>query len=249
MTLYNIVDNTREEVVPNLFLVGQRIRGFDFFVKEFFMSTAILIDGAFFKKRHRRLFGKFDAEELADKMIEYALHRLKKSDEELYRIFYYDCAPSSYEGHYPVSKKNIKFRLSDQTEFQLKFLEHLKSKRKVAIRLGELQESGWTLKKDALEDLLKGKLEVSALTDEHYRFALSQKGVDMKMGLDIAALSYKRLVSQILLIAGDSDFVPAAKLARKEGIDFVLDPMKNHIKPSLHEHVDGIIDDITLVQI
>lgn len=213
------------------------------------MSTAILIDGGFFKKRYALLYGKVSAQVLADKMIEYALSRLKNGDKDLYRIFYYDCAPSSFEGHYPVSKKNVKFALSDQTKFQLEFFEHLKSKRKVAIRLGELQEFGWTLKSVPLKKLLKGQIDISALTDDDYKLSLTQKGVDMKMGLDIASLSYKRLVNQILLIAGDSDFVPAAKLARREGIDFVLDPMKNHIKPSLNEHVDGIIDDATLSQI
>lgn len=213
------------------------------------MSTAILIDGGFFKKRYALLNGKVSAQDLADKMIEYALSRLKNGDKDLYRIFYYDCAPSSFEGHYPVSKKNVKFALSDQTKFQLEFFEYLKSKRKVAIRLGELQEFGWTLKSVPLKKLLKGQIDISALTDDDYKLSLTQKGVDMKMGLDIASLSYKRLVSQILLIAGDSDFVPAAKLARREGIDFVLDPMKNHIKPSLNEHVDGIIDDVTLSQI
>lgn len=213
------------------------------------MSTAILIDGGFFKKRYALLYGKVSAQVLADKMIEYALSRLKNGDKDLYRIFYYDCAPSSFEGHYPVSKKNVKFALSDQTKFQLEFFEHLKSKRKVAIRLGELQEFGWTLKSTPLKKLLKRQIDISALTDDDYKLSLTQKGVDMKMGLDIASLSYKRLVNQILLIAGDSDFVPAAKLARREGIDFVLDPMKNHIKPSLNEHVDGIIDDATLSQI
>jgi len=29
-------------------------------------------------------------------------------------------------------------------------------------------------------------------------------------------------VSKIILIAGDSDFVPASKLARREGIEFIL---------------------------
>ena len=42
-------------------------------------------------------------------------------------------------------------------------------------------------------------------------------------GLDIASIAHKRLANQIILIAGDSDFVPAAKQARREGIDFVLD--------------------------
>ena len=62
----------------------------------------------------------------------------------------------------------------------------------------------------------------------------------MKIGLDIASLSYKRLVEQIILISGDSDFVPAAKLSRREGNDFILDPMWNHINPDLHEHIDGL---------
>lgn len=69
---------------------------------------------------------------------------------------------------------------------------------------------------------------------------LKQKGVDMRIGLDIASLANKKLVDQIVLIAGDSDFVPAAKHARREGIDFILDPMWLTIKPSLQEHIDGI---------
>ena len=62
----------------------------------------------------------------------------------------------------------------------------------------------------------------------------------MRLGLDVASLAYKRQVNQIVLIAGDADFVPAAKLARREGIDFVLDPMWNHIRPALFEHIDGL---------
>jgi uncharacterized LabA/DUF88 family protein len=62
----------------------------------------------------------------------------------------------------------------------------------------------------------------------------------MRLGLDIASLTYKRLVNQIVLISGDADFVPAAKLARREGIDFILDPMWASIRAELHEHIDGL---------
>ena len=62
----------------------------------------------------------------------------------------------------------------------------------------------------------------------------------MKVGLDIATLAFKNQVSQIILITGDSDFVPVAKFARREGIDFILDPMLNNIDSSLHEHIDGL---------
>lgn len=69
---------------------------------------------------------------------------------------------------------------------------------------------------------------------------VDQKGVDMKIGLDIASLAYKKQVDQIVLISGDSDFVSAAKLARREGIDFVLDPLGAPIKEDLFEHIDGL---------
>ncbi|WP_255251341.1 NYN domain-containing protein [Pseudomonas indica] len=46
----------------------------------------------------------------------------------------------------------------------------------------------------------------------------------MRIGVDVASLSFKKQVDQIVLIAGDADFVPAAKMARREGIDFILDP-------------------------
>jgi uncharacterized LabA/DUF88 family protein len=62
----------------------------------------------------------------------------------------------------------------------------------------------------------------------------------MRIGVDVASLAFKMQVDQIVLIAGDADFVPAAKLARREGIDFVLDPMWRSIPQSLMEHIDGL---------
>ena len=82
--------------------------------------------------------------------------------------------------------------------------------------------------------------KIEDLTEADFDFNSRQKGVDMKIGVDIASLAYKKQVDQIILIAGDSDFVPAAKLARREGIDFILDPMGAHIKDDLFEHIDGL---------
>ncbi|WP_338506169.1 NYN domain-containing protein [Pseudomonas poae] len=58
--------------------------------------------------------------------------------------------------------------------------------------------------------------------------------------MDITTLAMDRLVDVIVLVAGDSDFVPAAKLARMKGIDFILDPMWANTSSSLSEHVDGL---------
>lgn len=91
----------------------------------------------------------------------------------------------------------------------------------------------------ATKDIVTAKKDISTLTESDFIPSLKQKGVDMKIGIDISSLAYKKQVEQIILIAGDYDFVPAAKLARREGIDFVLDPLGAPIKPELFEHIDG----------
>ncbi len=117
----------------------------------------------------------------------------------------------------------------------------MKKQRKVALRLGALKDHAeWVLRTQKTKELLNRKITVDDLKDDDVYYDLSQKGVDMRIGLDIASLSYKRLVDRIILISGDSDFVPAAKVARREGIDFILDPMWNHIDDSLFEHIDGL---------
>ena len=110
------------------------------------------------------------------------------------------------------------------------------------MRLGELLDSstGYTLTADAVKKLCKKEITVDDLTENDFTIKIQQKGVDMRIGLDIASMAQKRLVDQIILIAGDSDFVPAAKHARREGIDFILDPLWQPIKQNLFEHIDGL---------
>jgi len=62
----------------------------------------------------------------------------------------------------------------------------------------------------------------------------------MRIGLDIASLTLKKQVDTIVLITGDSDFVSAAKLARREGAEIILDPLRHNIKENLFEHIDGL---------
>jgi uncharacterized LabA/DUF88 family protein len=78
------------------------------------------------------------------------------------------------------------------------------------------------------------------LKEEDFSMDVKQKGVDMRIGIDITSLALKKQVTQIVLISGDSDFVPAAKFARREGVDFILDPMWAPIKDDLYEHIDGL---------
>lgn len=64
----------------------------------------------------------------------------------------------------------------------------------------------------------------------------------MRIGLDIAALTLKRQADVIVLVTGDSDFVPAMKFARREGAQLYLVPLGHSIKDSMREHSDLVLN-------
>lgn len=210
-------------------------------------KVAVLVDGGFYRRRAQALWGEKSAQERAKEMLEYCYrHTIDNKAQrqfEMYRIFYYDCPPMDRTLYHPFLKKNIDFRRTDLYVWMQEFLKYLPTRRKVALRLGELSDTQakYVLRPNALKDLCSGKVRFDELKEADFYLDVKQKGVDMKIGIDIASLAYKKQVQKIVLISGDSDFVPAAKLARREGIDFVLDPLWNTIKPNLQEHVDGII--------
>lgn len=212
------------------------------------MKTAILIDGGYYRKVALPKFGFKDAKESADELFKYCTRHLtegtkeSKFRHELYRIFYYDCPPSDKNVYHPLFKKDISFKKTDLYTWMNDFIKELQKKRKLALRLGNISESTlrFSLKEKSLKNLINGIIEVKDLTESDFKFSATQKGVDMKIGIDIASIAYKKQVDQIVLISGDSDFVPAAKLARREGIDFILDSLGRSVKSNLFEHIDGL---------
>ncbi|UEM13671.1 NYN domain-containing protein [Bradyrhizobium barranii subsp. barranii] len=218
--------------------------------------VAVMVDGGFFLKRLRHQFPDVDPNDPAvvarlihAHAIRHKYQRTGKDERgrdvfesyDLYRIFFYDCPPLEKKMHRPVSKKAVDFAKTDQAIFRRSLHNELRKKRKVALRLGHLlATTEWRLKSDVLTELLKGNIKYDELSDDHFILNTGQKGVDMRLGLDAAALSYKRLVDQIVLVIGDSDFVPAAKLARREGIDVIIDPLGQRLHDELFEHTDGV---------
>lgn len=208
--------------------------------------TAVMVDAEFFLRRARRLFGPLTPQQAAERLHRLALEHLndgkRRRVARLYRIFVYDAPPADWKGHTPLAKQSLDLARTPTASWRNDFHAALRGLRKVALRLGEIPTSQvrWQLKPAALKDLANGKRLWAELTDEDFQLDLRQKGVDMRLGLDIASLAYKGQVSQIVLVSGDADFVPAAKLARREGIDFILDPMWAAIRPQLFEHVDGL---------
>lgn len=207
-------------------------------------KTAILVDGGFYRRRAQAVFGDMSAQNRAIELSNYCKRHLNTHGEknELYRIFYYDCPPSSKRIFHPLLQAQVDLSKTDLYTWTIQFLDELKKKRKFAIRLGKLAEeqAHYTIRPDIVKKLCNGKMDFSSLTENDFCIQIDQKGVDMKIGLDIASMAYKKQVDQIILISGDSDFVSAAKLARREGIDFILDSLGAPIKPDLFEHIDGL---------
>ena len=216
-------------------------------------SVAILIDGGFFLKRLRAIrqdIGSTDAEAVGMAIKQLikghldqlnAVYRVPNPLSLLYRCFYYDAPPSEYKGTRPVSKTPIDYAKTEAAVFRKRLLEILRRQPRMAVRLGVVRPHPgrfWTLRAKSQKLLLSGGLALSALGDEHFVPTFRQKGVDMRIGLDIATLTLKGQAKVIVLVSGDADFVPAAKLARREGVQFILDPMGHNIPPDLVEHID-----------
>ncbi|MCL1880444.1 MAG: NYN domain-containing protein [Actinomycetia bacterium] len=207
-------------------------------------NVAILVDGGFYRKQAKELFGAKSPADRAEELVKYCNRHLLEHGlyNRMYRIFYYDCRPSEKRFKHPLTDEEVNLAKTPGHHWMTDFLEALASKRKVALRFGEILESeiGYVLRADVQKRLCRGELDFAEVTEDDFRLDIKQKGVDTRICLDIASLSYQRLVTQIVLIAGDSDFVPAAKYARRAGIDFILDPLRLNIKKNLNEHVDGI---------
>lgn len=84
------------------------------------MKTAILVDGGYYRKKAFSAFGNISPKERAYELYSYCKRHLteKKNGEEnfeheLYRIFYYDCAPSSKKVYHPLLKKTIDLSKSE----------------------------------------------------------------------------------------------------------------------------------------
>lgn len=219
------------------------------------VKAAILIDGAFLLKRLPRVRSDVDVDDpkpVAKAINDLVLGHLNRINrvynvtnciQLLYRSFYYDAWPYENKEHKPISGKAIDYARSETANFRKELFDLLRARPNFAVRLGHLQRSRdrfWTLKPGPQKSLLNGSRQVASLRDEDFVPGLEQKGVDMRIGLDIATITLKRQADIIVLVTGDSDFVPAAKLARREGVQFILDPLWQPVRPDLSEHIDGL---------
>ena len=213
-------------------------------------TVAIFVDAGFFIRNFTNIADpdmSAEPQQLAKAMWHYWIkHVDRKNNEELYRIYFYDCPPLTHKAHHPITNQLIDFSKSNITQYKNALHEALLHQPYVACRMGHLSltDNEWGfIRKDKTHNfnkLIRGDVDPKEINPNNVSLRPRQKGVDMKLGIDIASVVLKKLANKIVLISGDSDFVPAAKLARIEGAHFILDAIGRSVKGDLSEHIDGL---------
>jgi uncharacterized LabA/DUF88 family protein len=112
---------------------------------------------------------------------------------DILRTTYYDCLPFL----------NAEATPEDHERFAAKhrFFTALSHLPRFQVRLGKLAFRG---------------------CDEDGKPIYAQKRVDVGLGAELAVLAAKQMVTDISLVAGDSDFIPAIEIAKAEGVSIHL---------------------------
>lgn len=172
----------------------------------------MLIDGGHLRVQARKANHAYNPD-----FIEKVAHSCVDARETLLRVLYYDCPPFNGEVRLPVSGKTTEFKGSDH------WLRELAAKDLFAVRRGVLKFRGYKPKKIPVAD--------NELTDDDFKPDFEQKGVDMRIGLDMANFAADRTVDRIVLVTGDTDCVPAMKNCRIRGLQVVLVALADHKPP------------------
>ncbi|MBI4229989.1 MAG: NYN domain-containing protein [Planctomycetes bacterium] len=119
--------------------------------------------------------------------------RLAEGKETL-RTYYYNCLP--YQSNPPTAEERERFGKAQR------FTQRLSRLPRYEVRLGALQYKG--------------------VERESGRKIFVQKRVDILLGVDLVLLAAKHQIIDAALVAGDSDFLPAVKAAKDEGVSVRL---------------------------
>jgi uncharacterized LabA/DUF88 family protein len=165
-------------------------------------SAIVLIDGGFLRSQAKKASKIYNPTFIQKFALSCIAH-----DEECLRILYYDCAP--FTGVQPSQCRGRQEHLRDRIE-----LHDIAALDLFAVRRGVLKFRGFKRNSKATPGTVP--------TDADFDPQFEQKGVDMRIGLDIATYSAQHLAQRIILITNDTDCVPAMKFARKAGLQTVL---------------------------
>lgn len=204
-------------------------------------KVAILLDGGYVIARLRRSYGRSPT--LAD--INHLVADLGKpisgAAPRLYRALFYNADPFRGVVTNPISGVTTDFSKTQVARRNEQLMMGIALSRDFALRRGELSFNGWRIGESATRAFKKDPaktLEARDLVPD-----IVQKGVDVRIGLDVAALALKRLVDTVILVTGDADMIPAMRLARREGLQVGLCALGfSGIRAELRAAADFVLD-------
>lgn len=107
----------------------------------------------------------------------------------LLRTYYYDCLP--YQSDPPTAEESNRFASKQRFFYAIGRLPRFN------VRLGHLARRG---------------------PDKGGEYHFEQKMVDVLLSIDLVHLSAKGQITDVVLVAGDADYVPALGVAKSEGV-------------------------------
>ena len=135
---------------------------------------------------------------------------------QILRSYYYHCPP--YQSNPPT------FEEKQQTAKKDKFFAALSKLPRFQVRLGKLAYRG---------------------IGSDGRPIFTQKRVDIMLGVDMVQLAATRQINRAVLLAGDSDFVPAVEAVKYHGVLVVLwhGPNRPGVNSTVHRELWDACDD------
>lgn len=150
---------------------------------------AIFVDGGYLDKLSEDEFSmRIDMQKLVAKVLEIVGSKTPESL-DLLRTFYYHCLP--YQSNPPTPEEATRFGN------KRKFFMAIGSLPRFVVREGRLVHKGFNAEGNPI---------------------FQQKRVDLMLGLDFALLSGKNQITHAAVISGDSDLIPALRVAKEEGV-------------------------------
>ncbi len=118
-----------------------------------------------------------------------ALAQKLRLDSDILRTYYYHCP--LIQSNAPTQEESRRY------SGQLRFFKSLNGLPRFSVRLGKLARRG---------------------THRDGTPRYEQKRVDILLSVDLVQLAAKQVIQNAILVAGDSDFIPAIEAAKSEGV-------------------------------
>jgi uncharacterized LabA/DUF88 family protein len=203
-------------------------------------QLALLLDGGFVKKRLARHLAAFPSAADVRRFVDSIANHDALAPSRVFRVYWHDAEPFAEKRRNPIDGKQTHFGSTMEAVRNRELMNELEAQPDFAVRRGDLFSRGWRVASEAMKELAKQPPRNLKGADLEPVFV--QKGVDMRIELDIASLALKRLVSGVVLVSGDSDMMPAMKLARREGLRVYLHAMGHpERRRELVVHADRVL--------